>query len=526
MGRYSSIEPCKGAQHSRASLQTLPSDHGLMKDEVMQSSLAASRKSPARKRALFPTSVRSAYSRNTYSILLLSIVLIIEGVVVLVVIYDLHNSYLEVVKVYERSVRGLWRIGEVQYEAQETRRATIYALTTNNGNLQVDYADQSREADRHVTEEIADFVARAQTPQERSVGLKLSNDWTSYLGVRNDVLGLILEGSIKEAVDLDVARGVPQFESVRQDLEDVKRLYDDLASQRLAAVAAFSRRSAIKLSSALGFGLLFGSIAVGLIQRSTMRTALQLANLQMDIVASVSHELRTPITAILSAGENFRDGLVVGEDSLREHGSIITRQARQLKSLVDQVLVYAAAMKDKPWHDVRLLDAHDLIDDALSKVSVLLREAGFTVGQEIETDLPPVAGDLSLLSQCLQNLIANSVKYGGQSRWVGISADLVATGISSAEVQISVHDHGLGIARGDLAHVFEPFYRGSRAAEAQIRGTGLGLSIARRCAEAFGGRLTVVSTEGVGSVFTLHLPSAREPAVVSEANKTNQRAQT
>lgn len=490
----------------------------------MQASIAAARRSPVRKRALFQTSSLSTHSRHTYSILLLTIVLLIECVVVLVVIQDLHNSYRNVVDMYERSVRGLWQIGEVQYEAQETRRETMYALTTINPNLQVDYADQSREAERHVNEGIADFVVRAQTPQERSVGQKLTNDWTSYLAVRDGVLGLILEGSIKDAVDLDVARGAPQFERVRQDLEEVKRLYDAQASHRLAAVAAFSQHSAIKLSSALGIGLLFGSIAVWLIQRSTVRAALQLASLQMDIVASVSHELRTPITAILSAGENFRDGLVQGEDSLKQHGFIITKQARQLKSLVDQVLIYASATKDKPWHDVRVLDVCDLIDDALSKVSPQLREAGFTVDREVEADLLPVAGDLSLLSQCLQNLIANAMKYSGQNRWIGISANLMGMGIGSNEVQISVHDHGLGIAAADMAHVFEPFYRGRRAAEAQTRGTGLGLSIAKRCAEAFGGGLTVVSTEGVGSVFTLHLPSAREPALVSETNKANRQA--
>ena len=130
------------------------------------------------------------------------------------------------------------------------------------------------------------------------------------------------------------------------------------------------------------------------------------------------------------------------------------------------------------------------------------------MGSEIKPDLPPVAGDLSLLSQCLQNLIANAVKYSGHSRWVGISADLVGMGLSSAEVQISVHDHGIGIASADLAHVFEPFYRGRRSVQAQIRGTGLGLSIAKRCAEAFGGYLTVASEEGIGSVFTLHLPAS------------------
>ena len=524
MGRFlSTIAPSESAGHNRASVATLSSDQCPVKGGGIETSIAARRHSPTRKPALFQRPSRRLQSRHTYSILLLSIVLAIEAVVVLVVIQDLHNSYRAVVDIYERSVRGLWQMGEVQYEAQETRRSSMYALTTINSNLQIDYADQSREAERHVTEGIADFVARAQTAEERSVGQKLKNDWTSYLAVRNQVLGLILEGSIKDAVDLDIASGL-KFERVRQDLEEVKRLYDGQASQRLAAVAAFSRRSVIKLSAALGIGLLFGSLAVWLIQRSTVRGALQLASLQMDIVASVSHELRTPITAILSAGENFRDGLVQGEDSFRQHGFVITKQARQLKSLVDQVLVYATAMKEKPWHDVRLLDIGDLIDDAVSKESLLLREAGFTVDREIEADLPPVAGDLSLLSQCLQNLIANAVKYSGQNRWIGISADLVGMGMGSNEVQISVHDHGLGIRAADLAHVFEPFYRGRRAAEAQIRGTGLGLSIARRCAEVFGGRLTVVSTEGEGSVFTLHLPSAREPALVSETNKTDRRA--
>jgi signal transduction histidine kinase len=503
----STINPCESTQHTGASLRKLPVKRHPVKDAITQVSIAALKKSLARKRAVFQTSSPRAFSRNRYSILLLSIVFIIEGVVILVVIHDLHNSYLQVVEIYERSVRGLWRIGEVQYEAQETRRSTMYALTTINGNLQVDYADQSREADRRVTEGIADFVARAQTSQERSIGEKLAKDWTSYLRVRDEVLGLILEGSEKDAIELDISKGAPQFERVRQDLQDVKQVYDERASERLAAVAAFSQRSSLKLTSALCFGLFLGSIAVWLVQRSTMRASLQLASLQMDIVASVSHELRTPITAILSAGENFRDG-ILGEDDMQEHGSIITGQARQLKSLVDQVLIYAAAVKDRPWHDVRLVNTFDLINDALSKVSVLLREGEFTVGREIKPDLPPVAGDLSLLSQCLQNLIANAVKYSGDSRWVGISADLVGMGLSSAEVQISVHDHGIGIASADLAHVFEPFYRGRRSVQAQIRGTGLGLSIAKRCAEAFGGYLTVASEEGIGSVFTLHLPAS------------------
>jgi len=142
-------------------------------------------------------------------------------------------------------------------------------------------------------------------------------------------------------------------------------------------------------------------------------------------------------------------------------------------------------------------------------VAFLLKGAGFTVKQEIPGDLPLVAGDLPVLSQCLQNLLVNAVKYSSESRCITISARKDDAADNGSEVQISVQDHGIGIAAEDLAHVFEPFFRSPRVVASQIRGTGLGLSIAKRGAEASGGRLTVVSEEGVGSVFTLHLPSSK-----------------
>ena len=109
-----------------------------------------------------------------------------------------------------------------------------------------------------------------------------------------------------------------------------------------------------------------------------------------------------------------------------------------------------------------------------------------------------------------ENLLVNAVKYSGRSRSIGISARIDEAANGGPEVRISVRDRGIGIGRADLPHVFEPFYRSRRAVAARIRGTGLGLSIAKRSAEASGGKLTVMSEEGVGSVFTLHLPASKE----------------
>src|SRR5215467_7676096 len=241
------------------------------------------------------------------SMVLLLLVLLGEACVALFVMRDLGRSYATAEKMYNGSVQGLLRIGDMQYDAQETRRSTLYALTTNDGNLQVAYADQSRAADRGVTEGIVQYLADARTARETRTGQQLAKDWTDYLRIRDDVLGLILEGSPKEAVHLDLNLGVSEFDRVRRDLDDVKRSYDAEASNQVATVAKLSRASMARLTAALVSGLFLGTIAVWAIQRSRMRSAMQFAQLQMDFVASVSHELRTPLTAIMTAAENIRD---------------------------------------------------------------------------------------------------------------------------------------------------------------------------------------------------------------------------
>jgi signal transduction histidine kinase len=148
---------------------------------------------------------------------------------------------------------------------------------------------------------------------------------------------------------------------------------------------------------------------------------------------------------------------------------------------------------------------------------MLIEESGTNIECKIQPGLPNVMGDLSALTQCLQNLIVNAIKYGGRGGWIGISASLHETEHNGKEVQISVQDHGPGIASSDLRHVFEPFYRSPKVVDAQIHGTGLGLTVADRIAKAMGGRLSVTSEVGAGSTFILHLP-VRKVDVKSSAS--------
>ena len=123
------------------------------------------------------------------------------------------------------------------------------------------------------------------------------------------------------------------------------------------------------------------------------------------------------------------------------------------------------------------------------------------------------------MSQCIENLITNALKYSGDERWVGIRARAVEGGKDGAAVHISVSDRGIGIAPEDLPHIFEPFFRSPTVRRSQVHGTGLGLALAKQVAESMGGALTVETTPGSGSTFTLTLRCA-DGAVATTAAGT------
>jgi signal transduction histidine kinase len=256
---------------------------------------------------------------------------------------------------------------------------------------------------------------------------------------------------------------------------------------------------------AISFGVLLLLVALMAMLIITSLRANRLAKLQMDFVTAVSHELRTPLTIIGSAAENITHGVVSNREQIEQYGKVIEGQTRQLSRLVEEVLLFAATKDERHRYNTRPLEVREIVDAALSSTSDLIEAAKFTVEREIPANLPQVRGDLSALSQCLQNLVTNALKYSGGQRWISIRASVHEEGTTGREVRISVADRGIGIAPADLPRIFEPFFRSSAATDAQIHGTGLGLSLAKNIAEAMHGQLTVASQPGRGTTFTLHL---------------------
>jgi len=303
--------------------------------------------------------------------------------------------------------------------------------------------------------------------------------------------------------------GITWFPLVRESAEDQDwRLI--VRHRRGGALGAFVADSH-RRDLAISFGVLLLLVISMAILIITSTRAQRLAKLQMDFVTAVSHELRTPLTVISSAAENIAHGVVEGKQQLAQYGAVIGNQARKLFEMVEQILLFAAIREGHQRYSLRPLEVAEIIDSALSNTAGLIQEARFKVEQDIQPNLPQVTGDLSALSQCLQNLITNALKYGSDQRWIGIQARLVEHGLRGKEIEISVSDHGIGIESADLPHIFEPFYRSPLVAAAQIHGTGLGLPLAKSIAEAMKGELTVRSAPGRGSTFTVHLPCSERP---------------
>lgn len=246
------------------------------------------------------------------------------------------------------------------------------------------------------------------------------------------------------------------------------------------------------------------------------RRARQIARQQMEFVAGVSHELRTPLTVIQSTSYNLSKGTVQDPERVQQYGDVIGDEARRLINQVEQMLSFAGIQSGRKLYDMQPVDVTEIIARAVVEYAVAFEENDWKVEKEIEEGLPLVLADAQALESVLKNLIGNALKYAAQGKWLKISAHAVKNKKES-ELQITVADHGPGIAVADLPHIFEPFYRGEDAIAKQIHGSGLGLSLVRRIMDELGGTVSVKSEPGQGSAFSLHLPIAPEAEIVAHA---------
>lgn len=260
-------------------------------------------------------------------------------------------------------------------------------------------------------------------------------------------------------------------------------------------------------SSALPVGRDFGGATLYVASDVTEQT--QLERLKADFVAYASHELRTPLTTIRTLVRLLQSQVepdAAEAEYLAMIESQVARQAHLANSLLDYARLEAGGYAVSP----EPVDAAQVIEEALAAFHPLAAEKGVTLEVHCAPGLPRYLWNAEALEQVLVNLVSNAIAFTDTGGRVTVSLCR-----ADGEILLEVADTGIGMGPNEVAQAFYRFHT-TRRRKGRGEGAGLGLVICRMIAEALGGSISVASSLGVGTRFTVRLP-AREAAVPADA---------
>ena len=227
----------------------------------------------------------------------------------------------------------------------------------------------------------------------------------------------------------------------------------------------------------------------------------RLEHVRRDFVANVSHELKTPITSIKGFVETLLAGAIREPENAENFLRIVARQTERLNEIIDDLLSLSRIEKDAERGQIFLTTQRikGVLATAIEVCASKAQDRGISVQLDCPEDLRARV-NAPLLEQAVVNLVDNAIKYSEGNREVRVEAER-----SGPEVLVRVRDQGSGIPAEHLPRLFERFYRVDSGRSRQSGGTGLGLAIVKHIAQAHNGKVTVTSTPGKGSIFSLHL---------------------
>jgi two-component system phosphate regulon sensor histidine kinase PhoR len=232
-----------------------------------------------------------------------------------------------------------------------------------------------------------------------------------------------------------------------------------------------------------------------------IRKELRLAQNKSEFVSNVSHELRTPLALISMFAETLEMGRVRTEEKKMEYYQIIHKETSRLTGIVNKILTFSQMDADKKEFHLQDTDLNEVIRDILDTYSFHLQQKGFTSHLHDGEEPLLVQADREALQEVLINLLDNAIKYSKDRKEIDIFS-----GKKEDMAFITVQDYGIGISKEDQKQVFDKFFRVSTGDLAKSKGTGLGLSLVKHIIDQHGGKVTVESTPGQGSSFSIFLP--------------------
>ncbi|MGH9833695.1 MAG: sensor histidine kinase, partial [Blastocatellia bacterium] len=246
---------------------------------------------------------------------------------------------------------------------------------------------------------------------------------------------------------------------------------------------------------------------VALISDITKRV--ELDRMKTETLQLVSHELRTPLTSI----RGLSDVLIkfpVASDEASEMLGTIRSEAVRLGEMINRYLDLTRLESGAQPLRLTQMNCQRLIADCIRSLASFAAERRITLSSEVSPAALVLRADAQLLTQAVNNLLGNAIKYSPPETEVVVAAKL-----NHANVMISVRDQGFGIPEEARERIFEKFYRLDRDTTSSVVGAGLGLPLVKEIVERHGGRITFESASTTGSTFTIHLPL--QPQVFSVA---------
>lgn len=219
---------------------------------------------------------------------------------------------------------------------------------------------------------------------------------------------------------------------------------------------------------------------------------------QAQFTADASHELRTPVAVMLTEIQSAPK-LSRSTEEYEEALSVCEEAATSMQQLLQQLMALAQFDAGKVINSREPIELRQLVERCIEQINPLAEERGVEMTQELGNE--NCTGDPDRISQVVTNLLGNAIAYNREGGKVTVTLQGDA-----GQAVLEVADTGIGIAPNDLPHLFQRFYRVDKSRFGEGEHSGLGLAICREIAEAHGGDITVESTLGEGSVFTLRLP--------------------
>lgn len=247
----------------------------------------------------------------------------------------------------------------------------------------------------------------------------------------------------------------------------------------------------------LAFGLYF--------TLQTIHQELQLSRMKSYFMSTVSHEFKSPLTSIRQMAEMLVHGRVPSTEKQQKYYNTILQQSERLSHLIDNILDFSKMEEGQKIFRFEKADITPVVDEIVELFRKHKGEQGFDISMSIPEPVPELVFDREAMEQVMHNLLDNACKYSGESS--SIEVQLLAKG---NKVVISVRDYGIGIRKEDHEKIFSRFYRAGEELTQNVKGSGIGLTIVKQIVEAHQGDITVESSPGKGSLFSIILPLSQK----------------